>query len=782
MFSDLSYKNKLLLRIMPILLIGLLSLSGGAYWYINRLIKEDLTASMLATTGKTAESINTWFKTLMLEPEVIASSPAARNINTDFRQIDRLNVDRFKALHEKYPDIFQDIYAANSKGEYHAVQKKEGGHSVVVGDISNRRYFQSIMSGGPTQVSRPLVSRITGKPAIFIAAQIKDEQNRPQGLIGTGISLGYVEKLANDLKFGRSGYGIVIANDGTIIHHPDREIAMLKKVDEVGDSSTRELGRLMVSGASGVFSYTFRGQKKVAFYKPIPITGWSIATVVPETELFAPVSRMLTSLAAITAAVMLLAGIAIFLTARSLTRPLRDLALQAREIAAGNLNVRALEIESQDEVGQLAGQFNIMSENLNSMLKELELKNSTLEQEIREREQAQVALVASEEKFSKAFSHVSDFIGIIRLRDRVYIDVNDACFKILGFRRDEIVGHTSNEFDLWADRSVRDKAYREEREAGFFHNFEAYMLTKSGEKRFGLISAEGTEIGGEPCVVYAWRDMTERKKAEDALRVAQEELVRQEKLAILGQLSGTVSHELRNPLGVMSNAIYLLKLTLAGADKKSLEFLDIIKHEIDNSIRIITDLLDFARTKPPQTRAVNAVELIETSLKNCVVPETVVVLKEFNANLPLLKVDPRQIEQVLQNLITNGIQAMPEGGVLLLATQPVQDLEFKGHDGEDSNHEQRTLNTEQSGNFIEISVSDSGEGIAPENIKKLFQPLFTTKPKGIGLGLVVCKNLVEANGGRIKVVSEPGKGTIFTLILPVDVADVQLHPDNISER
>lgn len=741
--------------------MGLLSLSVGAYWYINSLIKEDLTASMLATTGKTAESINSWFKTLMLEPEVAAATQAAKTINNGFQQIDRLNIERHKVLHEKYPDIFQDVYAANSKGEYHTVQQNGNDFSFFVGDVSNRRYFQAIMSGGPTQITRPLISRTTGKPTIFIAAPIKDEQNRPQGLIGTGISLEHVESLARELKAGQTGYGIVVAKDGTIIHHPDTAVAMLKKTDEVGDDSTRELGRLMTSGASGMFSYNYKGQKKVAFYKPIPIAGWSVATVVPEAELFAPVSSMLKSLALITLMVMILAGIAIILIAENLTRPLKDLAQQAQEIAAGNLSVQALEITSRDEFGQLADKFNIMSGNLNNMMKELELKNRVLETEIREREHAQVALAASEEKFSKAFSHVSDFVGIIRLRDRVYIDVNDACWKILGFRRDEIVGHTSNEFDLWADKSVRDKAYQEVKETGFFHNFETYMLTKSGEKRFGLISAEGTEIGGEPCVVYAWRDMTERKKAEDALRDAQEELVRQEKLAILGQLSGTVSHELRNPLGIMSNAIYLLKLTLANADKKTLEFLDIIKHEIENSTRIISDLLDFARTKPPQVKAVKATEVIEASLKNCAVPEIVVVHKQIDGELPQLKVDAQQVEQVLQNLITNAIQAMPNGGVLLLAARLAQGSNFK-EDGADMTR----IGT--AGSFVEISVSDSGEGILPENMKKLFQPLFTTKTKGIGLGLVVCKNLVEANGGCINVISVPGKGTEFSLFLPAD--------------
>ena len=249
----------------------------------------------------------------------------------------------------------------------------------------------------------------------------------------------------------------------------------------------------------------------------------------------------------------------------------------------------------------------------------------------------------------------------------------------------------------------------------------------------------------------------ERKKAEEALLEAQEELVRKEKLAILGQLSGSVGHELRNPLGVMSNAVYFLKMVLADADDTTKEYLDIIKHEIGNSLRIITDLLDFARTKPPQIQEVTARALLDKSLGRCAIPDTIALQTDIPDNLPLLRVDPLQMEQVLTNFITNGVQAMPNGGALRVAAR------FGG-----SVHESSLQNPiPETADSIEISIQDTGEGISAENMNKIFQPLFTTKPKGIGLGLVVCKNLVEANAGRIEVTSEVGTGTTFTLILPV---------------
>jgi len=249
---------------------------------------------------------------------------------------------------------------------------------------------------------------------------------------------------------------------------------------------------------------------------------------------------------------------------------------------------------------------------------------------------------------------------------------------------------------------------------------------------------------------------------------AQEELVRKEKLAILGQLSSSVGHELRNPLGVMSNAVYFLKMVNVDADETTREYLDIINHEINLSQRIITDLLDFARTKTPHKRSVMVRELIEESLKRCSFPENVEIKSNIPDSLPPLNVDPLQMGQVYQNIITNGIQAMPNGGAMRIAARYVQGSRLRVQ-GSEKDNEPGTLNVDPYRDFIEISIADSGEGILPENMKKLFQPLYTTKAKGIGLGLTVCRNLTEANGGRIAVDSELGKGATFTMIFPVGV-------------
>jgi len=263
-----------------------------------------------------------------------------------------------------------------------------------------------------------------------------------------------------------------------------------------------------------------------------------------------------------------------------------------------------------------------------------------------------------------------------------------------------------------------------------------------------------------------YRDLNAELELKVAARTrdlldAQEELVRREKLSILGQLSGSVGHELRNPLGVMSNAVYYLKMVLKDADDTTKEYLGIIGHEIDSSLRIIGDLMDFARTRTPRAKAVTVDELVDASLVRCAVPETVRVVRDLPAMLPLLSVDPLQIGQVLQNLIANGIQAMPAGGTVRISARQAR----RGGDGDDAPPDGGGDGESEVG-FIALLVADTGEGISGENMTKLFQPLFTTKAKGVGLGLVVCRNLVEANGGRIEVSSSVGEGTVFTVFLP----------------
>jgi signal transduction histidine kinase len=240
------------------------------------------------------------------------------------------------------------------------------------------------------------------------------------------------------------------------------------------------------------------------------------------------------------------------------------------------------------------------------------------------------------------------------------------------------------------------------------------------------------------------------------LLAAREELVRQERLAVLGQLAGGVGHELRNPLGVINNSIYYLKLVQPDASGKVKQYLGVIEQEVHNAGKIISDLLDFAQTKPAEREPVAVAGLVRQTLERYPVPAPVELALELPDDLPKVFTDPRQVEQVLGNLVTNACQAMVPG--------PATEAPRSGR---------LTISAARKKKMVTIAVKDTGTGITPENLTQLFEPLFTTKARGIGLGLAVSKKLAEANGGRIEVESELGKGSTFTLVLPVDYSELR---------
>jgi len=305
---------------------------------------------------------------------------------------------------------------------------------------------------------------------------------------------------------------------------------------------------------------------------------------------------------------------------------------------------------------------------------------------------------------------------------------------------------------------------------GIPYNEEMEIITAKGKRVWVQTIGEAVKDNKGKIIKVrgAFQDITERKQAEDVLkeynlrletaveartselRDAQEKLVRQEKLALLGQLAGGVGHELRNPLAVINNALYYLKLVGANGNEKVKEYLGIIQSETRTAEKIITDLLDFARIKSVDKEPVSVDELIRRTLERFPAPASIQVTLEIPGGLPSVYVDPRQMEQVLGNLVVNACQAMTSGQTNGLTID-----------------NQLLLSARTQDDMILIAVRDTGVGIPPENMNKLFEPLFTTKAKGIGLGLAVSQKLAEANGGRIEVESEVGRGSIFTLHLPI---------------
>ena len=255
-------------------------------------------------------------------------------------------------------------------------------------------------------------------------------------------------------------------------------------------------------------------------------------------------------------------------------------------------------------------------------------------------------------------------------------------------------------------------------------------------RRIGSLAVIAILLG----LVAAWLTHRRLNLATTQLRDAQDALVRRERLAMLGQLSSGVGHELRNPLGVMTNAVYYLKAVLASAPAKVHEYLGILQQQISLSEKIVSDLLDFARQKPPRRMPTALREATRTQVDKLGPMEDISVAVEIPETIPPVLVDGVQLGQVLLNLLTNASQAMDGKGRI-------------------------TVRARENGSRVFYEVSDTGPGIAPQNVEKIFEPLFTTKARGIGLGLSVSRMLARANGGDLTASGTPGRGATFTLTL-----------------
>jgi signal transduction histidine kinase len=226
------------------------------------------------------------------------------------------------------------------------------------------------------------------------------------------------------------------------------------------------------------------------------------------------------------------------------------------------------------------------------------------------------------------------------------------------------------------------------------------------------------------------------------LAAAHEQLIRQERLAAIGELASTIGHELRNPLGVISNALYLLRSDIARAPSEaSSRHLATAEREVSAATVIVADLLEFARQRDPVMTEIDAGALVDEALGVLPPPTGISVDRRATAAPVVAVADRDMLRQVLLNLVGNAYQAMPEGGTVTVALV-------------------------DTGETAQIRVSDTGIGMNDEVRAKLFEPFFTTKARGVGLGLAVCKRLIDAHGGTIAVDSLPGAGSTFTLDVP----------------
>jgi signal transduction histidine kinase len=351
-----------------------------------------------------------------------------------------------------------------------------------------------------------------------------------------------------------------------------------------------------------------------------------------------------------------------------------------------------------------------------------------------------------------------------------YVWANSAFQSAFGRARLELIGKT--DFDLLPHEQAR---LEQMRDARVFREGQHLFFEDQASLGSTLIGLSGWHIpilGPDGAVVYVLRQWAaaghhsgapraEPPSTPDAeesvrlLRQQQEELLKKERLIVLGQLAGILAHQLRNPLCAISNAVAFLRRELVGLTTSSMDdALRIAGEEVWVANGIIKDLLDYASIRPPAARNLSVQELVESALGREAIPPGVSVEQRLGDER--VHVDLSQICDAMGKLIRNAFEAMDGAGTLTIAARRDED-------------------------FVELTITDTGVGISRKEAALLFEPLVTSKPLGMGLGLTTARALVVNQGGTLEAEGERGKGARFKLRLPIALG-LQSHAPPPSKK
>ena len=392
---------------------------------------------------------------------------------------------------------------------------------------------------------------------------------------------------------------------------------------------------------------------------------------------------------------------------------------------------------------------------------ELSRANSALRQEVDVRRSVEKALRASEERFSKAFAASLDAISIARQPDARILELNDRWEAMFGYSRDYAIGRTIDQLHVYASERDRDLIAELMRSRGYVREYELDMRHRNGTILRAVLAAETVEVGGEPCLIIMVRDITERQRAEREIAMQRSELAHLGRVALLGELSGALAHELNQPLAaILANARAAQRM-LAREDLDIEEFRAILDDIVADDRRAgavihrVRALIRKDETElqpvPPNDLVTDVLELAHSDL----IQRAVVVSTRLASTLPTVQADRVQLQQVLLNLIVNACDAMADNPASARAL---------------------VITTGTRGSAVRISISDSGSGITTEPIDKVFEPFVTSKRHGLGLGLAICRSIVDAHGGRMWAVNNRGNGATFHVLLP-GAATADADPD-----
>ncbi len=388
-----------------------------------------------------------------------------------------------------------------------------------------------------------------------------------------------------------------------------------------------------------------------------------------------------------------------------------------------NGSISGLEAKFHTKPGEI--RTFLLSMEIIELLGEPCLLNSS--KDITELKEIEEALRLSEERFSMAFNASPIAICINSLEDGRFLDINDSFCRILGTKREKIIGYNDSQIGIWVDTEDRRIVRQSVFEKGSVNDMEVKFAKESGEILFGLYSAERLDINGEICLLSLFKDLTERKQLET-------EIGRLDRLNLIGEMAASIAHEIRNPMTTVRGYLQFLKDN--NNYNKEIEYFDLMIEELDSANGIITEFISLAKNKMVELKQISLNSILKNIyplLQATAMIQDKSILLDIE-DVPELLMDEKEICQLVFNLVKNGLEASPASAIVSVRT-------FLGKDA------------------VVLAVEDEGYGIAPDILPQLGTPFFSTKEQP-GLGLAVCYGIATRHNARIEIITS-SSGTSF---------------------
>jgi PAS domain S-box-containing protein len=567
-------------------------------------------------------------------------------------------------------------------------------------------------------------------------------------------------------RFGKTGYAYMLDEEGTLIVHPKRPKTNIFEITEF----PTDFVKTILQKKRGKLTYFWKNpdetqvREKLVLFDYLPEYGWFVVSSGYVDEIFKPLNTIRAIFIASIITLFLLSAMVSFLVSTSITLPLERFIAKLKTGSIGNYAIR-MDYDEPDELGELARYFNSFMDKLDSYHGQL---NSEIENHLKTRS----ALEKSELKFKALFNHSFQFSAILSPTGEIR-EINQTALDFIGSMESEIMNRFFWDTPIWThDTDLQEQLKASVRLAarGEVIRYETTNLSKKKEIRAIDFSIKPVvdEHLAIAFLIAEGRDITDLKRADQEKNALEKKLLQAHKLEAIGTLAGGIAHDFNNILSGIFGFSQLAKKHLNDPDKAAKDINQILQCA-KRATELVQQILAFSRKSEQEKKPLRIYFVLKEALKliRSSIPSTIRIEQSILSEAAVLA-DPTQIHQVIMNLCTNAYHAMMEtGGTLDVKLEEITIRKNQIVPGLDL----------LPGNYLKLQVRDTGHGMDPTTLKKIFDPYFTTKEKdkGTGLGLAVVFGIVNEHNGHINVYSEQDKGSIFQIFLPIVKGEEENH-------